>query len=67
MLIIRRHLNKKLKMTLPTHPKRKTLRFIPLLTPVNSHDTLPLMAFQVKNNWTLGPCRKEIIVLSNLQ
>ncbi len=42
MLITRWHLNKKLTMTLPTHPQRKTFRLIPFWTPVNSRETLPL-------------------------
>ncbi len=42
MLIKGWHLNKKLKMTLPTHPERKTFGLISFLVPVISRETLPL-------------------------
>jgi hypothetical protein len=45
MLSTRWNLNKKLKTTLLTHPHRKTFRLIPLWTPVNSCETLPLKRF----------------------
>jgi hypothetical protein len=47
MLITRLHPSKKLKTTLPTHPERMILRLIPLLTPVNSRETLPLSTAKV--------------------
>jgi hypothetical protein len=40
--ITRWRLNKLRKTTLPTHLYRKTYQLIPLLTPVNSGETLPL-------------------------
>ncbi len=42
MLITRWYLNKKFITTLLTHPSRTNLQLIPLLTPVNSPETLPL-------------------------
>ncbi len=53
------HLNKKLKMTLPTHPYRKTFRFIQLLTPVNSTETLPLKGIKM-NSWASLQREKKI-------